>query len=562
MEQINYIQIALSFVGGLGLFVYGMNFMGEGLQKTAGSKMKKLLEVLTNNRFLGVLIGIAVTAIMQSSSATTVMIVGFVNAGLMSLSQAVGVIMGANIGTTITAWIVSLGEWATFLSPSTLAPIAIIIGVVMLFFSSKERIRQIGGIIFGFGVLFLGLGLMGDAVKPLSTLPAFKNIFIKIGSNPILGILAGTAVTAVIQSSSASIGILQTLAAASLVPWNAAIYIILGQNIGTCITAVLSAIGATKNGKRAAAIHLIFNIIGSVFFAILAVFYFKVINQTGGEALITMTQISVVHTVYNVLNTLLQFPFAGSLVFLVEKLIGGTDTEFEGALMHLDDRILETPTFAMENATKEVIRMGELSSSNIKLAIEALLEKDADKIQQVLKREKVINELQHGINGYLVKINNLPISETEHTYVTGLFHTVSDIERVGDHAENIAELAETAIKDDIDFSEMAINEIKEMVATSVRAFELAIESCKTNDLDTARQVLSIEKMVNKMEMTLRDKHIRRLSDAQCTSVAGIMFLDLINNLERVSDHAANVAATTLEQNRNFRASKVRPSTVK
>lgn len=562
MEQINYMQITLSFVGGLGLFLYGMNLMGESLQKAAGSKMKRLLEVLTNNRFLGVLIGIAVTAIIQSSSATTVMVVGFVNAGLMSLAQAVGVIMGANIGTTITAWIVSLGEWSTFLTPSTLAPIAIIVGVVMLFFSSKERIRQIGGIIFGFGVLFLGLGLMGDAVKPLSTLPQFKNIFIKIGSNPILGILTGTVVTAVIQSSSASIGILQTLAAASLVPWNAAIYIILGQNIGTCITAVLSAIGATKNGKRAAAIHLIFNIIGSIFFAILAVFYFKVINQTGGQVLITMTQISVVHTVYNVLNTLLQFPFAGGLVFLVEKIIGGTDTEFEGELMHLDDRILETPTFAMENATKEVIRMGELSAANIKLAIEALIEKDSDKIQQVLKREKIINELQHGINGYLIKINNLPISDREHTYVTGLFHTVSDIERVGDHAENIAELAESAIKNGIEFSEVAISEIKEMVATSIRAFELAIESCRTNDLDTARQVLSIEKMVNKMEMTLRDKHIRRLSDAQCTSVAGIMFLDLINNLERVSDHAANVAATTLEQNRNFRASKLKPSTVK
>ena len=551
MEQMDYMQIILGFVGGLGLFIYGMNFMGEGLQKTAGSKMKRLLEVLTNNRFLGVLVGIGVTAIMQSSSATTVMVVGFVNAGLMSLAQAVGVIMGANIGTTVTAWIVSLGEWATFLGPATLAPIAIITGVIMLFFSSKEKVRQIGGIVFGFGILFLGLGLMGDAVKPLSSLPAFKNIFMKLGHNPILGILAGAVVTAIIQSSSASVGILQTLAAAALVPWSAAIYIILGQNIGTCITAVLSGIGATKNGKRAATIHLLFNIIGSVVFAIIGVIYFKVINPASGTALITMTQISVVHTVYNILNTLLLFPFAGTLVFLAERIIGGTDGESEGQLLHLDDRILETPTFAIENATKEVVRMGQLSAMNIKLAVEALIEKDSNKIKEVFKREEIINELQHGINGYLIKINNSPISETEHNFVTGLFHSVSDIERVGDHAENIAELAESAVQGSIEFSGVAINEIKEMAATAIRGFELAIEACSTNDATIAQQVLPIEQMVNKMEMTLRNQHIQRLSEEKCTSTAGIMFLDLINNLERVSDHASNVATTTLEQNKIF-----------
>ena len=547
----NYMQIVLGFVGGLGLFLYGMNFMGEGLQKTAGSKMKRLLGVLTNNRFLGVLVGLGVTAIIQSSSATTVMVVGFVNAGLMSLAQAVGVIMGANIGTTVTAWIVSLGEWATFLSPSTLAPIAIIIGVIMLFFSSKDKIRQVGGIIFGFGVLFLGLDLMGQAVKPLSTLPQFKQIFIQLGHSPILGILAGAGVTAIIQSSSASVGILQTLAAASLVPWNAAIYIIMGQNIGTCITAVLSAIGATKNGKRAAMIHLLFNIIGSVFFAIIGVIYFKLVNQAVGATFITMTQISIVHTVFNILNTLLLFPFAGTLVFLAERIIGGTDAESEGELLHLDDRILETPTFAIENATKEVVRMGEISSANIKLAVEALVEKDPAKIEEVFKREKSINELQHGINGYLIKINNSPISETEHTFVTGLFHSVSDIERVGDHAENIAELAESAIQNEIDFSEAAIKEIKEMAATAISGFELALEACGTGDPSFAQQVLPIEEMVNKMEMDLRDQHIERLANEECTSTAGIMFLDLINNLERVSDHASNIATTTLDQNKKF-----------
>lgn len=551
MAEMNYLQIVLGFMGGLGLFIYGMNFMGEGLQKTAGSKMKKLLEVLTNNRFLGVIVGIAVTAIIQSSSATTVMVVGFVNAGLMSLAQAVGVIMGANIGTTVTAWIVSLGEWSTFLQPSTLAPIAIIAGVVMLFFSTKEKIRQSGGIIFGFGVLFLGLDLMGDAVKPLSTLPQFKEIFVELGQNPILGVLAGAIITALVQSSSASIGILQTLAAASLVPWSAAIYIVLGQNIGTTITAMLSAIGATKNAKRAAVIHLMFNVIGSIFFAIVSVVFFKAINPAAGLALITMTQISIVHTVYNVLNTLLQFPFADKLVALAERIVGGEDTTPTSELVHLDDRILETPAFAIENVTKEVLRMGEISATNVRLAIEALIEKDTNKIEKVLKREKRINELQQGINGYLVKINNTPISDAEHMIITGLFHTVSDIERVGDHAENIVELAAEAIQDNIEFSQVAISEIKEIGTTAIRAFELSLESAKLNDVATARRVFEIEEMVNKMEVSLRNKHMKRLSEGRCTSTAGIMFLDLVSNLERVSDHGLNIATTTLGQNQIF-----------
>ena len=547
MVDINYVQIILTFIGGLGLFLYGMNVMGEGLQKAAGEKLKKLLEVLTNNRFLGVIVGMAIAAIMQSSSAATVMVVGFVNAGLMSLAQAVGVIMGANIGTTVTAWIVSLGEWSAFLKPSTIAPITIIIGVVMLFFSSKDKVRQLGGVLFGFGVLFLGLDMMGDAVKPLSTLPQFKSAFLKLGSNPILGVLAGAAVTAIIQSSSASVGILQTLAAASLVPWSAAVYIIMGQNIGTCITALLSAIGATKNGKRAAAIHLLFNVLGSVFFAIVAVIYFKLINVASGEILITMTQISVVHTVFNILNTLLLFPFADKIVYLAKRLVGGEDLTPEGELLHLDARILETPSFAIQNAIKEIVRMGEMSALNVKLAVEGLLEKDAEKIADVFRREKIINELHYGINDYMVQITNTPISEFEHRVVTGLFHSVSDMERVGDHADNIAELAEIAITNGQEFTEVARGEIEEITAAALESFNLALKTCATNDPATARRVLEVEQRVNEMEKTLRTRHIQRLTEERCTSMAGITFLDLLSNLERVSDHATNIANTTLEQ---------------
>lgn len=548
MVEINYLQMTLSFIGGLGLFLYGMNIMGEGLQKAAGNRMKKLLEVLTNNRFLGVLVGLGIAGIMQSSSAATVMVVGFVNAGLMSLAQAVGVIMGANIGTTVTAWIVALGEWAKFLQPSTIAPITIMIGVIMLFFSSKDKIRQIGGIFFGFGVLFLGLDLMGDAVKPLSTLPQFQQMFIKIGSNPVLGVLAGAGITAVIQSSSASVGILQTLAAASLVPWNAAVYIIMGQNIGTCITAMLSAIGATKNGKSAAFIHLLFNIIGSIFFSIIAVIYFKAINVEAGNVLITMTGISIVHTVFNILNTLLLFPFADKIVFLAETIVGGEDSISQEEILHLDNRILETPSFAIQNVIQEVVRMGEMSALNVRLSVEALLEKDQEKVEEVFNREKLINKFHHGINDYMVNITNTPLSEEEHMIVTGLFHSVSDIERVGDHADNIAELAEIGIRDDLQFSEIAKGEIEEITAAASKSFKLALETCEKNDISFAHKVLEAEQNVNKMEKVLRDRHIKRLTEERCTSIAGITFLDLISNLERISDHAANIAQTIIEQN--------------
>ncbi|MGL4345304.1 MAG: Na/Pi cotransporter family protein, partial [Cellulosilyticaceae bacterium] len=483
-------------------------------------------------------------------------VVGFVNAGLMSLKQAVGVIMGANIGTTVTAWIVSLGEWADFLKPSTLAPLCIAIGVVMVLFSKKQNIKNVGQVVFGFGVLFLGLDLMGDAVKPLSQLDEMKQVFITLGSNPILGILTGAVVTAIIQSSSASVGILQTLAMASLVPWNTAIYIILGQNIGTCVTAMLSSIGASKNGKRAAVIHLLFNVVGSIIFAIIAVTMFKFIIPDIGNTLIDGTQISIAHSIFNILNTLMLFPFAGGLVYLAERLVQGKDDN-ESELQHLDERILETPTFAVQNATKEVVRMGEMSGLNAKVAMEALLTKNIDKIQEVYEREKVINQLQHGINHYLIKLSNAPVSEKEHSVITGLFHSVSDIERVGDHAENLAELAEVLIRDDVEFSDIAKQEISEMAQIALQCFEMAVQACEFDDRNMAKQTLPIEQSVDKMEDTLRTRHIKRLSENKCTSLAGVVFLDGISNLERISDHASNIAMTVLDDKKTLSTSEDR-----
>lgn len=551
MNEINWLNVALGFLGGFGLFLFGMEYMGEGLQKAAGSKMKNLLGILTNNPILGVLVGAGVTALIQSSSATTVMVVGFVNAGLMSLKQAVGVIMGANIGTTVTAWIVSLGEWTSFLKPSVLAPICIVIGVVLIMFCKKQSIKHIGQILFGFGALFLGLDMMSDAAKPLRGLEEIKNLFVVLGSNPILGILTGAIVTAIIQSSSASVGILQALATAALVPWNSAIYIILGQNIGTCVTAALSSIGASKNAKRAATIHFLFNLIGSVLFAIIAFIGFRWVAPDLGVTMIDVTQISVVHTVFNVMNTILLFPFAGVLVTIAEKIITGKEDVEDGDLQHLDERILETPSFAVENAVKEVVRMGNIADQNAKAAVEALFDKDNKKIEEVFEREKIINQLQHGINHYLVKLTNATLSEEEHTIITGLFHTVSDIERVGDHAENIAELAQSMIEKDLTFSDKAKSELKEITDAAISCFAMSLRAYEFGDKDIARKALPLEESVDKMEAKLRSRHMKRLADSTCDPLAGIVFLDTISNVERISDHACNVAQTILDEGRSL-----------
>ncbi|HOA79786.1 MAG TPA: Na/Pi cotransporter family protein [Defluviitaleaceae bacterium] len=547
-----YIKVIFTLVGGLGLFIYGMQIMADGLQKSAGNKMKKLLEVLTNNKFMGVLVGAVVTAIIQSSSATTVMVVGFVNAGLMNLAQAVGVIMGANIGTTVTGWLVSSAEWAKFLNPSELAPLAIAIGVGMILFAKKKSVKQVGEIIAGFGILFIGLDMMGGAVKPFRESPVFKNAFLTLGKNPILGILAGFAVTAIIQSSSASVGILQSLARYSLVPWNAAVYIIMGQNIGTCVTALFSSIGASKNAKRTAYIHLLFNVIGTIVFAVIGIVYFKYINHTFGESLITMTQISVVHTIFNIGNTILLFPFTGMLVYLASKLVRGEDEEDESALRHLDDRILETPSFAVENAIKEVVRLSKMAGENAKLAMEALLEKNEEKAEQVYKKEKSINALEKAITPYLVKILNSSINEKQNKIITSLFHITNDIERVGDHAENIAELAQFAIDGKVEFSEMAIDELITLSEKSLGCYELASRAIEEDNVEFARKVEPQEEMVDKLEEEFRKTHIERLSQNKCSANSGVVFLDIISNLERISDHASNIAYAVLDQHKKIK----------
>lgn len=548
--NLDYATIILGFAGGLGLFIYGMQVMASGLQKAAGNSLKKILEVLTKNKFLGVLLGIGVTAIIQSSSATTVMVVGFVNAGLMNLQQTVGIIMGANIGTTVTGWLVSSVQWAGVFSPENLAPIAVFIGAALAIFSKKQTVNQIGEILVGFGMLFIGIEMMSTGVEPLQHLPAFKEAFTQFGRNPLLGVLVGAVVTAVIQSSSASVGILQSLSLTGLVSWNSAVYIIMGQNIGTCVTALLSSVGTSKNAKGAAYIHLLFNVIGSVFFSILAAIFFTFYHDFGFQK-IGMVEISLIHTGFNIANTVIMFPFSGLFVKMAEKLATVTSKntgEDETVPVHLDDRILSTPSIAMSNCTKEIVRLGNMSLKNLTAACESLENRDGSRVEKILEREKNIDNLTKAITAYLVKLCNSNLTKQENTNATGMFHIVNDMERIGDHAENIIEMTQQMIADDLELSKKGIDDLKKMAEESLKSVRNCIIALSDNDIDFAEKVIKEEERVDNLEKQIRGEHMQRLTSGECNPRVGVIFLDALTNLERVSDHALNVAQGVIGAN--------------
>ena len=547
--SVNDISSLFSFIGGLGMFLYGMNIMADGMQKTAGSKMSQFLGMLTNNRLMAVLLGALITAIIQSSGATTVMVVGFVSAGVLNLTQAVGVIMGANIGTTITAWIVSmnqLGDAFAVFQPAFFAPLLIGIGAIFMLFGKKQRMKTAGESLVGLGLLFIGLDFMSSSISPYTDAPVFSEAFRLLGSNPLLGMIIGALVTALLQSSSASVGILQTLAMNGVVTTNAAIFITLGQNIGSCVTAMISSIGGSRTAKRAAVIHLTFNVMGAVIFGVISFILFS-LHPVLAAHNITSVQISIFHTIFNLTNTALLFPFANQLVKLSgvfvpedKKEPAVTDEESE-TMKHLDERIFESPAFAVETAAMEVVHMGQITMENVRRAMDAVLTKNANEVEDVYKTEQTINNMEKMLTEYLVKVNNLSLTERQKLVVNDLFYSINDIERVGDHAENLAEQAEYMVQHNISFSETGESDLHVICETAFNSFKHSINARQKGDMDDVRKVSQYEDEVDTLEEELREKHIERLSAGKCDPSAGVVFLDLISNLERISDHAYNLA---------------------
>ncbi|WP_321026044.1 Na/Pi cotransporter family protein [Hungatella effluvii] len=547
--SVNDISSLFSFIGGLGMFLYGMNIMADGMQKTAGSKMSQFLGMLTNNRLMAVLLGALITAIIQSSGATTVMVVGFVSAGVLNLTQAVGVIMGANIGTTITAWIVSmnqLGDAFAVFQPAFFAPLLIGIGAIFMLFGKKQRMKTAGEILVGLGLLFIGLDFMSSSISPYTDAPVFSEAFRLLGSNPLLGMIIGALVTALLQSSSASVGILQTLAMNGVVTTNAAIFITLGQNIGSCVTAMISSIGGSRTAKRAAVIHLTFNVMGAVIFGVISFILFS-LHPVLAAHNITSVQISIFHTIFNLTNTALLFPFANQLVKLSgvfvpedKKEPAVTDEESE-TMKHLDERIFESPAFVVETAAMEVVHMGQITMENVRRAMDAVLTKNANEVEDVYKTEQTINNMEKMLTEYLVKVNNLSLTERQKLVVNDLFYSINDIERVGDHAENLAEQAEYMVQHNISFSETGESDLHVICETAFNSFKHSINARQKGDMDDVRKVSQYEDEVDTLEEELREKHIERLSAGKCDPSAGVVFLDLISNLERISDHAYNLA---------------------
>lgn len=530
------IENIILFLAGMGLLMYGIKIMGEGLELAAGAKLKTLLEKMTSNRFFAVLVGFIITTLIQSSTATTVMVVGFVNTGIMNLTQAIGVIMGANIGTTTTSILVSLNL-------SAYAPIAIAIGVIILLFAKKNMFKHIGVAITGFGMLFLGMYLMTTAMEPLQDSAVFKDWIIK-ADNPIIGILIGAAIAALIHSSAASIGILQALASQNLITLPFAVFIIYGQNIGTCVTSLISSIGTKTNSKRTAVLHILFNLFGTlIFLAITAFLPFTEFIESLSDN--SMMQLSLVHIIFNVVSTIIMFPFSKLLVKLACFIIPDSKDSMENdfSLQYVDDLMINTPPFAVAQVAKEVHRMAMLARNNFKTAAECLLKANLNNVDSVLHNEEVINYINHTLTPMLVKINALDLSYQDAKYIGRVFHVINDIERIGDHAVNLTEAAQSRVNEKITFSEEGENELLEMFDTVLTLLDGAIESFteQTLDVEKAEELNTLESAVDDMQKDYEQAHIDRLNKNICGTQAGMLFINTITDFERVGDHATNIA---------------------
>ena len=529
----------LSMAGGLGLFLFGIRTMGDGLENAAGAKLKRMLEVLTGNRFLAVLVGFVVTAIIQSSTATTVMVVGFVNAGMMSLAQAVGVIMGANIGTTVTSLLIALNL-------SSVAAAAVLVGVILMLASKKTVVKNLGAIFTGFGLLFLGIDMMSDSMAPLRDSAGFMNFIVTVSESPLrplFGIILGIVMTAVLQSSSASVGVLQTLAMQGLVPLKFSVFVLFGQNIGTCLTALFSTVGAKKNSKRAAVIHLLFNLIGTGIFILIALLtpYVEWIEKLSPDP---MAQIAISHIVFNIVSTVVMFPFAKVLVKLSCLLVPGKDeSESEMHCKFIDDRLLNTPPFAVMQVSKEVARMAKLARDNFETSAHALINRSDKDLDKVMENEEIINYLNHHITSYLVKLNALDITDSDSDYIARVFHAINDIERVGDHAINLAEAAQHNIGEGLKFSDPAREELNQLCGSVVTLLERSMAAFDNQSLsdNEAKELSDLEEHIDDLTLECQDSHIFRLNRKECNTEAGMLYLNTITDFERVGDHAINIA---------------------
>ncbi|MEX3625585.1 Na/Pi cotransporter family protein [Viridibacillus arvi] len=540
--ELNWQEMIFEFLGGLGLFLFAIKYMGDGLQKAAGDRLRDLLDRFTTNPFMGVLVGIFVTVLIQSSSGTTVITVGLVSAGFMTLRQAIGVIMGANIGTTVTAFIIGInvGEYAY--------PI-MALGAVLLFFFKKSKVQNIGQVLFGFSGLFIGLELMSSGMKPLRDWPAFIDLTLNMSDSPILGVIVGAIFTLIVQSSSATVGILQGLYAENLITLQGALPVLFGDNIGTTITAILAALGASVAARRAAATHVLFNVVGSIIFLlVLGLFTNYMEWVTGILGLEPKMQIAFAHGTFNVVNTLIQLPLIGVWAYVVTKLIPGEDTIVEYKPKYLDySLITKSPGIALGQAKQEVVRMGDFGVQGLSSAMDYLKTLDVKQASTAAQLEEAINNLDHKTTDYLVSLSKQSLSGANSHIHHALLENIRDIERVGDHVENLIELIDYKESNRIKLSQEATQEIEEMFELVIDTVKIAMQALDTRDVSLAQQVRSQEERIDEMERSLRKHHIRRLNEGICSGSAGVVFADIISNLERIGDHANNIADTIFEQ---------------
>ena len=544
---------ALEMIGGLCLFLFGMNIMGQALERRAGSRLRTTLSKMTGKTMTGFLTGIVVTAIIQSSSATTVMVVGFVNSGLMTLKQAIGVIMGANIGTTVTAWLLSLGGisgdavWVQLLKPTSFTPVLALIGVIMYMFSRDSRKNDTGMILLGFATLMFGMDTMSGAVSGLRDVPAFREMFVAF-TNPLLGVLAGAALTAIIQSSSASVGILQALALSGQVSYGAAIPIIMGQNIGTCVTALISSVGTSRNAKRAAVVHLSFNVIGTIVWLTA----FCIVRTVAAPAILgesaTMYGIAIAHSVFNIACTAILLPASGLLEKLAIRLVpDGRKKESE---VTLDERLLATPPLALEQCSVVTEDMAYYAAGAMKKAIECVSDFDPKAAQEVRDSEDETDKYEDMLGTYLLKLGAEPLSDENSEEVTELLKLIGDFERIGDHAVNVIESAEEMHEKQLEFSRSAKYELSVMSSAVCEVLDLAVKAFADNDAQAAKAVEPLEQVVDDLKNELRTRHILRMKKGECSIEAGFVWSDLLTDLERASDHCSNIALCVLDMKKH------------